>query len=354
MEIGKVIRKYRKEQGMTQEEMAKRLGVTAPAVNKWERGSSTPDISLLAPIARMFHISVDELLSYKEELTIEEIAEYIKEADGRLKEHPYDEVFRWGKSVLEEYPDCCRLIWQMALTLDANRLFRNVKDLDLYDEYVISWYKRAMESKDDEVCYAAANAMFALCMRKDNYVEAEKCLEYFSAQNPERKRKKADLAWKQGKKDEAYRAQEELIFSEFQMLTMSLQSLYVMALEENHLEKAHYLVKKQKEIAKISEMGEYHEAASGLELATIEQDVDLTIEVMEKMLNCIPSMWDFKNSPLYEHMKFKEVDEKFVTDLRENLVNSFRDEETFGYMQGDRRWWNIVNQNEIGMKGQEL
>lgn len=65
-------------------------------------------------------------------------------------------------------------------------------------------------------------------------------------------------------------------------------------------------------------------------------------------------MWDFKNSPLYEHMKFKEVDEKFVTDLRENLVNSFRDEETFGYMQGDRRWWNIVNQNEIGMKGQEL
>ena len=37
MQIGQIIRKYRKSKNMTQEEMAERLGVTAPAVNKWER-----------------------------------------------------------------------------------------------------------------------------------------------------------------------------------------------------------------------------------------------------------------------------------------------------------------------------
>ena len=37
MDIGVVIKKYRKEAGMTQEEMANRLGVTTPAVNKWEK-----------------------------------------------------------------------------------------------------------------------------------------------------------------------------------------------------------------------------------------------------------------------------------------------------------------------------
>lgn len=37
MTIGDVIKKYRKNKGMTQEEMAARLGVTAPAVNKWEK-----------------------------------------------------------------------------------------------------------------------------------------------------------------------------------------------------------------------------------------------------------------------------------------------------------------------------
>lgn len=36
MNINEVIRKYRKERNMTQEEMANRLGVSAPAVNKWE------------------------------------------------------------------------------------------------------------------------------------------------------------------------------------------------------------------------------------------------------------------------------------------------------------------------------
>ena len=50
MNIGNVIKKYRKELGYTQEEMAKRLGVTTPAANKWENGNSNPDIELLAPI----------------------------------------------------------------------------------------------------------------------------------------------------------------------------------------------------------------------------------------------------------------------------------------------------------------
>ena len=44
MDIGVVIKKYRKEAGMTQEEMANRLGVTTPAVNKWENSNSKPDI----------------------------------------------------------------------------------------------------------------------------------------------------------------------------------------------------------------------------------------------------------------------------------------------------------------------
>lgn len=63
MEIGSVIRKYRKEAWLTQEEMANRLGVTAPAVNKWENGDTKPDIDLLASIAKLFNISLDTLLS---------------------------------------------------------------------------------------------------------------------------------------------------------------------------------------------------------------------------------------------------------------------------------------------------
>ena len=60
MDMGVVIKKYRKEAGMTQEEMANRLGVTTPAVNKWENGNSKPDIELLAPIARLLEYIYQE------------------------------------------------------------------------------------------------------------------------------------------------------------------------------------------------------------------------------------------------------------------------------------------------------
>ena len=77
MNIGSVIKKYRKELGYTQEEMANRLGVTTLAVNKWKNGNSNSDIELLAPIARLLHISLDTLLSFRKNLTDFEIEELI-------------------------------------------------------------------------------------------------------------------------------------------------------------------------------------------------------------------------------------------------------------------------------------
>ena len=128
MQIGQVIRKHRKEQNMTQEEMAQRLGVTTPAVNKWENGNSYPDIMMLAPIARLLHISLDTLLSFQEELTENEITAMTQEADERLKKDAYDEVLQWAKDKIEMYPNCKVLIWQLAIILDAKRLVEDVPD----------------------------------------------------------------------------------------------------------------------------------------------------------------------------------------------------------------------------------
>ena len=85
MLIGDVIRKYRKQAGITQEEMARRLGVTTPAVNKWEKNNTQPDITLLAPIARLLGITTDTLLSYRESLSPEEIAAFVKKLDQDLE-----------------------------------------------------------------------------------------------------------------------------------------------------------------------------------------------------------------------------------------------------------------------------
>lgn len=71
MPISEVIRRKRKELEMTQEQVAQRLGVSAPAVNKWEKGSSYPDITLLPPLARLLETDVNTLLCFREELSDE-------------------------------------------------------------------------------------------------------------------------------------------------------------------------------------------------------------------------------------------------------------------------------------------
>lgn len=57
------IQNYRKKSGLTQEELAKKLGVTFQAVSKWENAKSAPDILLLPVIAEEFGCYIDELFS---------------------------------------------------------------------------------------------------------------------------------------------------------------------------------------------------------------------------------------------------------------------------------------------------
>ena len=110
MKINEVIRKHRKEKNMTQEEMANRLGVTAPAVNKWESGASMPDISLLAPIARLLNVSLDELLSFKEELSEIEVSSIIKEIYEMFDTEPIETVYQRILEVTKEYPNAESLL----------------------------------------------------------------------------------------------------------------------------------------------------------------------------------------------------------------------------------------------------
>ena len=59
------IRGYRKQRGLTQEQLAEALGVTVGAVHKWEAKLSTPELNLITEMADFFDVSVDALLGYR-------------------------------------------------------------------------------------------------------------------------------------------------------------------------------------------------------------------------------------------------------------------------------------------------
>lgn len=333
MQIGEVIRKYRKSADMTQEEMANRLGVTAPAVNKWENGNSYPDITLLAPIARLLGISTDELLSYHEELSYEEIQALVRTADNKFQTENYEDVFHWIKKELEKYPNCDQLIWQMAVMLDANRLMKDLPDSGNYADYICSCYTHVLGSTDETLRCHAADSLFGFYMRKEEYETAGKYLQYFSVQNPERKRKQAEIYQKTGRIQEAYKTYEELLFAEYQVVNGILTGMYMLALQENNSSKAHLLIDKQSGLARLFEMGKYYEASCRLDLAAFEQDAKSAAEIMSQMLDSVDHIFSFRSSPLYEHMTFKDPQADFIEKLKNNLISCFQDKETFNFLE---------------------
>ncbi len=67
--LGKRIALLRKDKGLKQEELAEQLGISGQAVSKWENDQTCPDISLLPQLAKILGVTVDALLSGKQEAT---------------------------------------------------------------------------------------------------------------------------------------------------------------------------------------------------------------------------------------------------------------------------------------------
>lgn len=129
----------RKQKGLTQEQLANLIGVTNQAVSKWESAQCCPDIQLLPDIAKIFEVSIDDLVGYKATSGLGEICLKIKDyfsslpekkafenayriaallhevssTDGYKSEVPWkekdysvDQVSSWGFSVLSEPQGC--------------------------------------------------------------------------------------------------------------------------------------------------------------------------------------------------------------------------------------------------------
>ena len=94
IQIGKFIAEKRKEQGMTQMQLAEKMGITDRAVSKWETGRSLPDASLMLDLCNLLKITVNELLcgeelsmenyNEKAEKALVEMVKQKEEADRRL------------------------------------------------------------------------------------------------------------------------------------------------------------------------------------------------------------------------------------------------------------------------------
>ena len=103
MALNESIRTLRRERGMTQEQLAEAMNVSAAAVSKWENGQSVPDIAVLTALADFYEVSLDALVGYTiHPCRREEAVERIRRLT-RLKRYP--EAIAEAREALRRYPN---------------------------------------------------------------------------------------------------------------------------------------------------------------------------------------------------------------------------------------------------------
>ena len=308
---------------------------------KWHT-ENLPDIELLAPIARLLDISLDTLLSFHEKLSDTEIEEIIRKMDRMFSEEGYEKTYEWALRLIKEYPNCNMLIWQTAVMLDARRITDKCTNQEKYDKQINAWYELALHDENEEIQHHAADSLFGFYLRKKDYTKAEKYLDYFSEYDPMKSYYQGRLLQKQGKIKEAYEKYENIIFSGFSTLNFVLSTMAGLALRENDIGYARFLSGKVQAVAHILEMGKYNEYSPMLDIVCAGKDVEGTYKVVKHLLDNVGTMYDFRKSGLYKHMKFRDIDEAILDGVKEKLLEGFRNEEEFGYMAGYEPWEKLI------------
>ena len=125
MEFNEKLQELRKQKGITQEELAEQLYVSRTAVSKWESGRGYPNIDSLKAISKYFSVTVDELLSPDEVLTI-------AEKEGKQKE-------KYFRDLIFGLLDLC-IVMLLFLPLFASRSDGGVQSVSLLKLYGIGQY----------------------------------------------------------------------------------------------------------------------------------------------------------------------------------------------------------------------
>ena len=118
--IGKFIANLRKEKNMTQQDLAKKLGVTDRAISKWENGRGLPDYSLLQDLCDTLSISINELF----------FGEKISKEDYKTKAEE-----NMSKLINDNYSEKKKINWIIAISVAVVYLSISI----LFDIWAYSW-----------------------------------------------------------------------------------------------------------------------------------------------------------------------------------------------------------------------
>ncbi len=110
MALNDTIRALRRERGMTQEQLADAMNVSAAAVSKWENGQSVPDILVLTSLADFFEVSLDALVGYT--VQAHRRSDLVERIRQLIVQKKHSEATRAAREALRRYPNSFDVVFE--------------------------------------------------------------------------------------------------------------------------------------------------------------------------------------------------------------------------------------------------
>ena len=251
MKLSETIRSRRGMLGMTQEQLADALGVTAAAVSKWENSLSLPDMTLLPTLARLLETDPNTLLDFAAEPSRSEIGELLNRLHTIYQEKGLDAALDLARRKLREYPASALLQLNLAITLDGLTASRPECHSELLPE-ILTLYEKAAASADESVSRQAKGMLVMRYRDAGRYAEAQALLsEMPGPVMPGKEQLQAALYCSQGQWAEAGRVTESWLLMSVAALVQALTTLVEVAAAEHRREDAAVLARKGRQMLEL-------------------------------------------------------------------------------------------------------
>ncbi len=350
--IGKTILRLRKGKGITQDQLSIMIGISAGAVSKWETGNSTPDIALLAPLARALDTSLNELLSFREELLEQEVTEIKQElievflhsgfADGEMK----------CKKYLNKYPNSSALKLEVAGLIQMYSMLLGDDYAELVNtkkQYALSLLYQVLDCKETKYSQSALFQIASIQMTLENYDESEKCLKELSNSFVDPMILRASLLQKQHRNKEAESLCKGWLLAYLNQSITMLSILSNISKQEDDFDKS---LKYLEAINQIESTFKIGLCSGGYHLCKLYMEAgkkELAAQWFETYVDgLISTDYDYTNNPYFQNLQL-EVNPEGQRVIRKELFQTLIDEVDLKELSENSKYIQAIEKLEVAI-----
>lgn len=298
--------------------------MSAPAANKWERGNSYPDITLLPVLARTLGVDLNTLLSFQEDLTEREIGEFLRRLHEEGRQRGCAAAFALAEEKLRQFPGSDRLAYSAAgLLAGILALYPGGDEAErtAWQGKIDALYDRVLHSADARLREWAAYTAANRCMGRGELDRAEELLSGLSDTHRSKREALASLRRKQGRTEEGWTLLERELFDRAHGIQTTLLSLIEMAQAEGDRQRAQGFCDAARRAGEALDLSDYAVLSAPFQLAAAEQDGPAALDLLDRLLHSLTVPWDLSASPLYRHLATKEAAGEAQSVLLEPLLD---------------------------------